>query len=126
MWFCLVNTRVCIKYTTISKIVFCKSNIYLFILLNQVLAVGSVAVGHGLSCPTACRTLVPQPGIEPRPLHWEADSETLAHQGSPQAVLLAKGILPSFAYTGSPFSLPFYILSPQVIPFNVVFVTKLK
>ena len=36
--------------------------------------VGSMAVGHGLSCSAACRFLVPQPGVKPTPLHWKADS----------------------------------------------------
>ena len=36
--------------------------------------VGSVVAVHGLSCPTACGILGPQPGIEPRPLHWKVDS----------------------------------------------------
>ena len=29
---------------------------------------------HGLSCPRACGVSVPQPGTEPCPLYWNADS----------------------------------------------------
>ena len=43
---------------------------------------GSVAVAHGLSCSTACGIL-PDQGSNPCPLHWQADSQPLRHQGSP-------------------------------------------
>ena len=42
----------------------------------------SVVVAHGLSCSTACGILLDQ-GPNPRPLHWQADSQQLCHQGSP-------------------------------------------
>ena len=32
---------------------------------SLVVGAGSVVVAHGASCSTACRVLVPQPGIEP-------------------------------------------------------------
>ena len=35
---------------------------------------GSLVAVHGLSCPLACETLIPSPGIEPVPLHWKVDS----------------------------------------------------
>ena len=35
---------------------------------------GSVVVVHGLSCSMACGILVPRPGINPWPLHWQTDS----------------------------------------------------
>ena len=34
---------------------------------------------HGLSCPTVCGVLVPQPGTEPCPLHRKVDSYPLSH-----------------------------------------------
>ena len=34
---------------------------------------GSVVVAHGLSCSTACG-IFPDQGLNPCPLHWEADS----------------------------------------------------
>ena len=44
---------------------------------------GSVIVAHGPSCSTACR-IFPDQGSNPCPLHWQADSQPLHHQGSPQ------------------------------------------
>ena len=43
---------------------------------------GSVVVAHGLSCSTACG-IFPDQGSNPCPLHWQADSQPLCHQGSP-------------------------------------------
>ena len=43
---------------------------------------GSVVVAHGLSCSAACGIL-PDQGLNPCPLHWQADSQPLRHQGSP-------------------------------------------
>ena len=42
---------------------------------------GSVVVAHGLSCSTACG-IFPDQGSNPCPLHWQADSQPLSHQGS--------------------------------------------
>ena len=43
---------------------------------------GLVVVAHGLSCSAACGIL-PDQGSNPCPLHWQADSQPLCHQGSP-------------------------------------------
>ena len=43
---------------------------------------GSVVVVHGPSCSAACGIL-PDQGSNPCPLHWQADSQPLRHQGSP-------------------------------------------
>ena len=43
---------------------------------------GSVAVAHGPSRSAACGIL-PDQGSNPCPLHWQADSQPLRHQGSP-------------------------------------------
>ena len=43
---------------------------------------GSVVVAHGLSCSAACGIL-PDQGSNPCPLHRQADSQPLHHQGSP-------------------------------------------
>ena len=43
---------------------------------------GSVVVAHGPSCSAACGIL-PDQGSNPCPLHWQADSKPLCHQGSP-------------------------------------------
>ena len=45
-------------------------------------AQASAAVAHGLSRSAACGIL-PDQGSNPRPLHWQADSQPLRHQGSP-------------------------------------------
>ena len=42
----------------------------------------SVAVAHGPSCSVACE-IFPDQDSNPCPLHWQADSQPLRHQGSP-------------------------------------------
>ena len=42
---------------------------------------GSVVVVHGPSCSAACG-IFPDQGSNPCPLHWQADSQPLRHQGS--------------------------------------------
>ena len=44
---------------------------------------GSVVVAHGPSCSAACG-IFPDQGSNPCPLHWQADSQPLHHQGSPR------------------------------------------
>ena len=43
---------------------------------------GSVVVAHGPSCSAACGIFLDQ-GSNRCPLHWQADSQPLRHQGSP-------------------------------------------
>ena len=43
---------------------------------------GSAIVAHGPSCSVACG-IFPDQGSNPCPLHWQADSQPLRHQGSP-------------------------------------------
>ena len=43
---------------------------------------GSVVVAHGPSC-SAARGIFPDQGSNLCPLHWQADSQPLRHQGSP-------------------------------------------
>ena len=43
---------------------------------------GSVLVAHGPSRSVACG-IFPNQGSNPCPLHWQADSQPLRHQGSP-------------------------------------------
>ena len=52
---------------------------------------GSVVVAHGPSC-SAARGILPDQGLNPCPLHWQADSQPLRHQGSPTLLFL---IMPS-------------------------------
>ena len=44
---------------------------------------GSVVVEHRPSCSVACG-IFPDQGSNPCPLHWQADSQQLHHQGSPE------------------------------------------
>ena len=53
---------------------------------------GSVIVAHGPSCSAACR-IFPDQGSNPCPLHWQADSQPLPHQGSPHCLLLTTMVL---------------------------------
>ena len=48
---------------------------------------GSVVVAHGPNFSAACGIL-PDQGSNPRPLHWQADSQPLRHQGSPVLFLI--------------------------------------
>ena len=57
---------------------------------------GSVIVAHGPSCSAACG-IFPNQGLNPYPLHWQADSQPLRHQGSPGSLILK-------ALTGSMFT----------------------
>ena len=43
---------------------------------------GSAIVAHGPSCSAACG-IFPDQGSSPCPLHWQADSQPLRHQGIP-------------------------------------------
>ena len=50
---------------------------------------GSAIVAHGPSCSAACGILSDQ-GSNPCPLHWQADSQQLRHQGSPAHFIITK------------------------------------
>ena len=50
---------------------------------------GSVIVAHGPSWSVACG-IFPDQGSNPCPLHWQADSQPLRHQGSPRWLLLLR------------------------------------
>ena len=65
---------------------------------------GSVIVAHGPSCSAACG-IFPDQGSDPCPLHWQADSQPLRHQGSPWAS--------AFRHSASTFvSKPLYLSEP--------------
>ena len=49
---------------------------------------GSAVVAHGRSCSAACG-IFPDQGSNPCPLHWQADSQPLRHQGSPLLTFLS-------------------------------------
>ena len=60
---------------------------------------GSVVVAHGPSCSAACGIL-PDQGSNPCPLHWQADSQPLRHQGSPG--FFYKGTYPFMGFLAPP------------------------
>ena len=65
---------------------------------------GSVAVAHGPSCSAACG-IFPDQGSNTCPLHWQADSQPLRHQGSPiprifDCLLCAEFCAKGFTYIG--------------------------
>ena len=76
----------------------------------------SVVVAHGLSCSAACG-IFPDWGSNPCPLHWQADSQPLRHQGSP-LLLIFKGIAILFSTVVG----LIYILtnSAQEFPFQII------
>ena len=53
---------------------------------------GSVVVAHGPSGSAVCG-IFPDQGLNPCPLHWQADSQPLHHQGSPPRHILTILIL---------------------------------
>ena len=67
---------------------------------------GSVIVAHGPSCSVACG-IFPDQGPNPCPLHWQADSQPLRHQGSPQVLFFFKDYHVSLNSAGPA---PFYNL----------------
>ena len=69
---------------------------------------GSVVVAHGPSC-SAAYGIFPDQGSNPYPLHWQADSQPLHHQGSPPAPLIEETV----------FS-PLYILASFVIDYCTI------
>ena len=50
---------------------------------------GSVVVAHGPSCSAACG-IFPDQGSNPCPMHWQADSQPLRHQGNPLQLFWGK------------------------------------
>ena len=56
---------------------------------------GSVVVAHRPSCSAACG-IFPDQGSNPCPLHWQADSQPLHHQGSPILTLLISPLYETF------------------------------
>ena len=71
---------------------------------------GSVFVAHGPSCSVACG-IFPDQGSNPCPLHKQADSQPLRHQGSPKINFFLKSIF---------FTKPtFYILCSFIIVYEL-------
>ena len=90
---------------------------------------GSVIMAHGPSCSAACG-IFPDQGSNPCPLHWQADSQPLCHQGSPIFPFLISNYLFKYPPILVSFFLhvfvekfcipPLYFLSNQLIIFGCV------
>ena len=61
---------------------------------------GSAIVAHGPSRSTACG-IFPDQGSNPCPLHWQADSQPLHHQGSPEVFNFNEVQLIDYFFHGS-------------------------
>ena len=55
---------------------------------------GSVVVAHEPSCSAVCG-IFPDQGSNACPLHWQADSQPLCHQGSPVVIFYFRSLLMS-------------------------------
>ena len=64
---------------------------------------GSAIVAHGPSRSAACG-IFPDQGSNPCPLHWQADSQPLHHQGSPKEIFLSDSSLSRFLQAPPPLS----------------------
>ena len=77
---------------------------------------GARALEPGLSrcsCLVACG-IFPEQGSDPRPLHWEADSLPLDHQGTPNKSSLTEGCS-GFLRTQSRYSVHIFPFSPDFL-----------
>ena len=72
---------------------------------------GSVVVAHGPSRSAACG-IFPDQGSNPCSLHWQADSQPLRHQGSPQESVLTRALGGSDALSPKPSIWKLPTLSP--------------
>ena len=55
---------------------------YSLVAMRRLLAVAALVAEHGLSCSVACGIFL-DPGSNPCPLRWQADSQPLDHKESP-------------------------------------------
>ena len=76
---------------------------------------GSVIVAHGLSCSVACG-IFPDQGSNPCPLHWQADSQPLRHQGSPGKAILFKTSLVFWYTQGFVYNTPHLLCTLKLLP----------
>ena len=76
---------------------------------------GSAIVAHGPSCSVACG-IFPDQGSNPCPLHWQADSQPLRHQGSPPSPTSCIFLISSFPVFLSPPAHEKVMIAPNFIP----------
>jgi len=71
------------------------------VVYGLLIAVASLVVAHGFTCPMACG-FFPDQESDPCPLHWQADSQPLDHQGSPPISILSSWIWQNKFFMSSP------------------------
>ena len=81
---------------------------------------GSVVVAHGPRCSAACG-IFPDQGSNPCPLHWQADSQPLRHQGSPKLLLFKKSFYYHFNRVLMEEELNLSIQSTPLLLLNILF-----
>ena len=72
LWLCWIFAAVCRLSLAVSGVTLVAVLGFLIVVASFV-AVSSVVVAHGLSCPVA-RGILPDQGSNPCPLNWQADS----------------------------------------------------
>ena len=83
---------------------------------------GSVIVAHGPSCSAACG-IFPDQGSNLCPLHWQADSQPLHHQGSPELTFLMR----TYGRSGTRLdALPTYLIESSVAVWGSYYCAILK
>ena len=70
---------------------------------------GSVVVAHGCTCSVACG-IFPDQGSNPCPLHWQADSQPLRHQGSPPPIFCLLVSCKSFSVFKGKLTCPYVLI----------------
>ena len=78
---------------------------------------------HGLSCSAACGIL-PDQGSNPCPLHWQADSQPLRHQGSPSINAFWYDLIKS--YQKYMIKINFFFLIEVELIYNVLLVSGVR
>ena len=77
---------------------------------------GSAIVAHGPSCSAACG-IFPDQGSNPCPLHWQADSQPLHHQGSPEVIFIMSSEICIYKLEKKPVSI---FLTCSQLNFNLI------
>ena len=80
----------------------------------------SVVVAHGPSCSAACG-IFPDQGSNPCPLHWQADSQPLHHQGSPILPFLIPELANFVTFNWSLDHLTSYFSHLRLAPLPIIF-----
>ena len=85
---------------------------------------GSVVVAQGPSC-SAAYGVFPDQGLNPCPLHWQADSQPLRHQGSLKLSFLIQGRMYRTEHSILFYDSPDMALINAILYFDEVTVAKM-